>query len=129
MKNINLNQLRMVIREALVKKPPTVVEPKINEDDVQTQTGGNWTQPGMEQGEVEADPMPTEDMEAVATQVVEILRDLEHNDAVDVLTSAAEALGLAPPEEEAPPIGFRENLRQALILETFKRTLKNAIKK
>jgi hypothetical protein len=104
-------------------------ESKLNEDDVQIQPGGNWTQPGMEPDAGEPEPMPEEDMEAIATQVIEILRDLEHNDAVDVLTFAAQALGLAPPEEEKPPIGFRENLRQALIKESFKRTLKNATKK
>ena len=58
-----------------------------------------------------------------------LLQGVEHNDAVDALTLAAETLGLAPPpEEEKPPIGFRENLREALIKGSFKRALANALK-
>jgi hypothetical protein len=99
-------------------------ESKLNEDDVQVQPGGNWGQPPP--GEQEAG---MQDVESLAMDIVQILEGIEHNDAVDALTLAAETLGLAPPEEEPSPIGFREDLRVALIKESFKRALNAAIKK
>ena len=63
--------------------------------------------------------------------IVQLLDGIEHNDAVDVLTLAAETLGLAPPEEEEEtrPIGFvREVLRLKLIEESYKRRLEDAVK-
>jgi len=101
-------------------------ESKLNEDDVQMQPGGNWGQPLP--GEEEAGMV---DVESLAMDIVSVLEGIEHNDAVDALTLAAETLGLAPPEEEPKRIkGFvREALRQKLIEESFKRALKNALKK
>ena len=100
------------------------VKSKLNEDDVQMQPGGNWGQPLP--GEEEAGMV---DVESLAMDIVSVLEGIEHNDAVDALTLAAETLGLAPPpEEEKPPIGFRENLREALIKGSFKRALANALK-
>ena len=100
-------------------------EGKLNEDDVQMQPGGNWGQPLP--GEEEAGMV---DVESLAMDIADLLQGVEHNDAVDALTLAAETLGLAPPEEEPKrPIGFRENLREALIKESFKRVLTNALKK
>ena len=100
-------------------------ESKLNEDDVQVQPGGNWGQPLP--GEVDAGMV---DVESLAMDIVQILEGIEHNDAVDALTLAAETLWLAPPEEEHKQIkGFvREALRQKLIEESFKRALKNALK-
>jgi len=98
-------------------------ESKLNEDDVQMQPGGNWGQPLP--GEEEAG---MRDVESLAMDIVQVLEGIEHNDAVDALTLAAETLGLAPPEEEPRPIGFRENLREALIKGSFKRALANALK-
>ena len=117
----------------LYKQLPAMVkqmqESKLNEDEVQTQPGGNWGQPIP--GEEEAGMV---DVESLAMDIVNILQSVEHNDAVDALTLAAETLGLAPPEEEPRPIGFvREQLRLKLIEEAFKRKLeevvKNAVKK
>jgi len=100
------------------------VKSKLNEDDVQMQPGGNWGQPLP--GEEEAGMV---DVESLAMDIVQVLEGIEHNDAVDAMTLAAETLGLAPPpEEEKPPIGFRENLREALIKGSFKRALTNALK-
>lgn len=102
-----------------------IKEVKLNEDDVELQPGGNWGQPLP--GEEEAGMV---DVESLAMDIVNVLQGVEHNDAVDALTLAAETLGLAPPEEEPKrPIGFRENLREALIRGSFKRALTNAIKK
>ena len=100
------------------------VKSELNEDDVQMQPGGNWGQPLP--GEEEAG---MRDVESLAMDIADLLQGVEHNDAVDALTLAAETLGLAPPEEEPkPPIGFRENLREALIKESFKRVLTDALK-
>ena len=101
-------------------------ESKLNEDDVQMDPGGNWGQPLA--GEEEAD---LRDVESLAMDIVQLLDGIEHNDAVDVLTLAAETLGLAPPEEEEEtrPIGFvREVLRLKLIEESYKRRLEDAVK-
>lgn len=99
-------------------------ESKLTEDDVQMEPGGNWGQPLP--GEEEAG---MRDVESLAMDIVNVLDGIEHNDAVDAMTLAAETLGLAPPaEEEKPPIGFRENLREALIRGSFKRALANALK-
>ena len=99
-------------------------ESNLNEDDVQLQPGGNWGQPLP--GEEEAG---MRDVESLAMDIADLLQGVEHNDAVDALTLAAETLGLAPPEEEPKrPIGFRENLREALIKESLKRALTNALK-
>jgi hypothetical protein len=100
------------------------VKSELNEDDVQMQPGGNWGQPLP--GEEEAG---MRDVESLAMDIADLLQGVEHNDAVDALTLAAETLGLAPPEEEPKrPIGFRENLREALIKGSFKRALANALK-
>ena len=110
---------------ALPKMIKGMQEGKLNEDDVQLQPGGNWGQPLP--GEEEAGMV---DVESLAMDIADLLQGVEHNDAVDALTLAAETLGLAPPEEEPKrPIGFRENLREALIKESFKRVLTNALKK
>ena len=110
---------------ALPKMIKGMQEGKLNEDDVQMQPGGNWGQPLP--GEEEAGMV---DVESLAMDIADLLQGVEHNDAVDALTLAAETLGLAPPEEEPKrPIGFRENLREALIKESFKRVLTNALKK
>ena len=110
---------------ALPKMIKGMQEGKLNEDDVQIQPGGNWGQPLP--GEEEAGMV---DVESLAMDIADLLQGVEHNDAVDALTLAAETLGLAPPEEEPKrPIGFRENLREALIKESFKRVLTNALKK
>ena len=72
--------------------------------------------------------------------IADLLQGIEHNDAVDALTLAAETLGLTPPpEEETRPIGFvrealrrrllEESLRAKLIEEGFKRALTDALKK
>jgi hypothetical protein len=99
-------------------------ESKLTEDDVQMEPGGNWGQPLP--GEEEAG---MRDVESLAMDIVNVLDGIEHNDAVDAMTLAAETLGLAEPaEEEKPPIGFRENLREALIRGSFKRALANALK-
>ena len=88
------------------------------------QPGGNWGQPLP--GEEEAG---MRDVESLAMDIADLLQGVEHNDAVDALTLAAETLGLAPPEEEPKrPIGFRENLSEALIKGSFKRALANALK-
>lgn len=103
------------------------VKNKLNEDDVELQPGGNWGQPLP--GEEEAG---MRDVESLAMDIVQLLDGVEHNDAVDVLTLAAESLGLAPPEEEEPkrPIGFvREALRKKMLEESLKRALVNALKK
>jgi len=104
----------------------TMQETKLNEDDVQVQPGGNWGQPFP--GEEEAG---MRDVESLAMDIVNVLEGIEHNDAVDALTLAAETLGLAPPEEEPKRIkGFvREALRRKLLEESLKRALKNALKK
>ena len=100
------------------------VKSELNEDDVQMQPGGNWGQPLP--GEEEAG---MRDVESLGMDISDLLQGVEHNDAVDALTLAAETLGLAPPEEEPKrPIGFRENLREALIKGSFKRALANALK-
>ena len=110
-------------------------ESKLNEDDVQTQPGGNWGQPLP--GEEEAG---MRDVESLAMDIADLLQGIEHNDAVDALTLAAETLGLTPPpEEETRPIGFvrealrrrllEESLRAKLIEEGFKRALTDALKK
>ena len=78
-------------------------EGKLNEDDVQLQPGGNWGQPLP--GEEEAGMV---DVESLAMDIVQLLEGIEHNDAVDALTLAAETLGLSPPEEERRRIGFVE---------------------
>ena len=110
---------------ALPKMIKGMQEGKLNEDDVQMPPGGNWGQPLP--GEEEAGMV---DVESLAMDIADLLQGVEHNDAVDALTLAAETLGLAPPEEEPKrPIGFRENLREALIKESFKRVLTNALKK
>ena len=100
-------------------------EGKLNEDDVQMEPGGNWGQPLPGEAEV-----GMRDVESLAMDIVQLLDGVEHNDAVDVLTLAAESLGLAPPEEEEPrPIGFvREILRRKLIEESYKRRLEDAVK-
>lgn len=92
---ISKSELKKLIKE--------VAEPKLNEDDVQMQPGGNWGQPLP--GEEEAG---MRDVESLAMDIVQLLEGIEHNDAVDALTLAAETLGLTPPEEEKRPIGFRE---------------------
>lgn len=112
----------------LYKQLPKVAkqmqEGKLNEDDVQMQPGGNWGTPLP--GEQEAG---MQDVESLAMDIVQILEGVEHNDAVDVLTLAAETLGLAPPEEESQPIGFvREALRIKLIQESYKRRIEDAAK-
>ena len=101
-------------------------ESKLTEDDVQTQPGGNWGQPLP--GEAEAGMV---DVESLAMDIVNVLEGIEHNDAVDALTLAAETLGLAPPEEEPKRIkGFvREALQRKLLEESLKRALGNALKK
>jgi len=103
-------------------------ESKLNEDDVQMEPGGNWGQPLPGESQHELVPGSVED---VANQMLDLMAEanLSHNDAVDVLNHIAIEMGLNEPEEEKRPIGFRENLRQALIKENFKRALKNAIKK
>jgi hypothetical protein len=100
-------------------------EGKLNEDDVQMEPGGNWGQPLPGEAEV-----GMRDVESLAMDIVQLLDGVEHNDAVDVLTLAAESLGLAPPEEEeSRPIGFvREILRRKLIEESYKRRLEDAVK-
>ena len=111
---------------ALPKMIKGMQEGKLNEDDVQLEPGGNWGQPLP--GEEEAGMV---DVESLAMDIANLLQGVEHNDAVDALTLAAETLGLAPPEEEPKrPIGFvREALRKKLIEEGFKRALTNALKK
>ena len=109
---------------ALPKMIKGMQEGKLNEDDVQMQPGGNWGQPLP--GEEEAGMV---DVESLAMDIADLLQGVEHNDAVDALTLAAETLGLAPPEEEPKrPIGFRENLREALVRGSFKRALADALK-
>ena len=65
---------------------------QLNEDDVQLEPGGNWGQPLP--GEEEAG---MRDVESLAMDIADLLQGVEHNDAVDALTLAAETLGLAPP--------------------------------
>ena len=114
----------MKISRSQLKKLIKEVTKNLNEDDVQMEPGGNWGQPLP--GEEEAG---MRDVESLAMDIAQVLEGVEHNDAVDALTLAAETLGLAPPpEEEKPPIGFRENLREALIKGSFKRALTNALK-
>ena len=114
------------IRTKLIPKVMGMMEGKLNEDDVQLQPGGNWGQPLP--GEEEAG---MRDVESLAMDIADLLQGVEHNDAVDALTLAAETLGLTQPEEEPKrPIGFvREALRKKLIEEGFKRALANALKK
>lgn len=108
---------------ALPKMIKGMQEGKLNEDDVQLQPGGNWGQPLP--GEEEAG---MRDVESLAMDIADLLQGVEHNDAVDALTLAAETLGLTEPVKEPNPIGFRENLREALIKGSFKRALTNALK-
>tara|TARA_Y100001937_G_scaffold128760_1_gene207710 strand:- start:5926 stop:7080 length:1155 start_codon:yes stop_codon:yes gene_type:complete len=92
------------ITKAGLRKFIGEVRNQLNEDDVQLEPGGNWGQPLP--GEEEAGMV---DVESLAMDIVNLLQGVEHNDAVDALTLAAETLGLAPPEEEPKrPIGFRE---------------------
>ena len=99
-------------------------ESKLNEDDVQMEPGGNWGQPLPGESEV-----GMQDVESLAMDIVQILEGVDHNDALDVLTLAAETLGLAPPQEESQPIGFvREALRIKLIQESYKRRIEDAVK-
>ena len=111
---------------ALPKMIKGMQEGKLNEYDVQMQPGGNWGQ--SLSGEEEAGMV---DVESLAMDIADLLQGVEHNDAVDALTLAAETLGLAPPEEEPKrPIGFvREALRKKMLEESLKRALVNALKK
>lgn len=94
----------MKISKTELKKLIKEVTKNLNEDDVQMEPGGNWGQPIP--SEQEAD---MRDVESLAMDIADLLQGVEHNDAVDAMTLAAETLGLAPPpEEEKAPIGFRE---------------------
>jgi len=114
------------LAKSVLKKLIGEVRNQLNEDDVQLEPGGNWGQPLP--GEEEAG---MRDVESLAMDIADLLQGVEHNDAVDALTLAAETLGLAPPEEEPKrPIGFvREALRKKMLEESLKRALVNALKK
>ena len=45
-------------------------------------------------------PLANQYPESMARAIVDLLSGADHNDAVDILTFAAETLGLTPPEEE-----------------------------
>ncbi len=102
-------------------------ESKLTEDDVQTAPGGNWGQAIPGAGSHEYTPGSVEEL---ANQIMDLMAEanLSHNDAVDVLNHLAIEMGLNEPEE-SNPIGFRENLRQALIKESLKRALAATVRK
>ena len=54
--------------------------------------------------DIQAAPAPAS--ESPVETIVTLLQGVEHNDAVDILTLAAEALGLAPPEDAGPSTAY-----------------------
>lgn len=103
-----------------------MAESKLNEGEAQLPPGGNWDQPGMESPSHQAG-----EVEHIAVQIVLMLKDLEHNDIVDVLNFVAENTGVVE-MPEGPDVAIAEAsglLREGLIKESFRRALKNAIKK
>ncbi len=107
---------------------------KLNEDEAIDKPGGQWTQPGVNAGA--EDGPPDESIRGTNAEIVasilDLLADYEIglDGAREVVHELAAELGLVPADEKPKnPIGFRENLREALIKESFKRALTNAIKK
>tara|TARA_B100000427_G_scaffold299605_1_gene281406 strand:- start:68 stop:703 length:636 start_codon:yes stop_codon:yes gene_type:complete len=119
---------------ALPKMIKGMQEGKLNEDEAIDKPGGHWSQPGVNAG-AEHGP-PDESIRGTTAEIVasilDLLADYEIglDGAREVVHELAAEVGLVPAEEEPKrPIGFRENLREALIKESFKRALTNAIKK
>jgi hypothetical protein len=110
----------------------SMAESKLNEAHRLAVGGGNWNQPGIEAPESEGGAeLPPEQVQEIALQVVELLSTVGHNDVVDILNFVAEETGVVemPPGQDVAIAEVKRVLRKGLIKESFKRTLKNAIKK
>ena len=121
---ISKAQLKKLILEETKKK--------LNEDEAIDKPGGQWTQPGVTGSGDQADESIRGTNAEIVASILDLLADYEIglDGAREVVHELAAELGLVPADEKPKnPIGFRENLREALIKESFKRALTNAIKK
>jgi hypothetical protein len=106
-------------------------ESKLNEDDVQTADGGNWSQPGIAAPESEGGAeLPPEQVQEIALQVVELLSTVGHNDVVDILNFVAEQTGVVemPAGPDVAIAEARALLKEGLIRHNFKSVLEKALK-
>ena len=131
----NVPGAKMVLTKLYRQLPAmakSMSESKLKEDRAQQSPGGNWSQPGIVPPEPEGGAeLPPEQVQEIALQVVELLSTVGHNDIVDILNFVAEETGVVE-MPEGPDVAIaeiRNVLREGLIKESFKRTLKNAIKK
>jgi len=82
----------------------------------------------MSQGVPPVPGEPEQDVNAVAQQVLELLANVPHDDAVDILNAVAIELDLVAPEEPEPekrPIGFvRESLKKRLVESSYEEIMR-----
>ena len=131
----NVPGAKMVLTKLYRQLPAmakSMAESKLNEAHRLAVGGGNWNQPGIEAPESEGGAeLPPEQVQEIALQVVELLSTVGHNDVVDILNFVAEETGVVemPAGPDVAIAEVKRVLRKGLIKESFKRTLKNAIKK
>ena len=116
---------------SLFKQIGQANESRLKEDHAQSSPGGNWSQPGVVPPEPEGgEELPPEQVQEIAIQVVELLSGVGHNDIVDILNFAAENLGVVemPPGPDVAIAEARKALKEGLIRQNFKNTLKRVLK-